>query len=355
MTENKHKVPYKSLAITFTPTLIIVLVAVLLAFMPKKHVVIDITLNANQISFSVEGMEHLPITTMNIASIMLTNFKKIEFWPDVLRYNSETVPVKGRKVLARPRADAQSPWVKFTGEGMRLEELDIATASQVTFHQSTGEETVDIKVSEKPVEPSEGRISLRNRFTLQMQECELVNAEGSVLIGTDEKIVQKTLEVSPSLDETFFFVSDDRRVFHVRLGILEENVPLFSNASIRHIHFNDYDIHTGKAISTVQNGEVKFKIKKEPISLEPEEFIYLAASDTLKVVKLWSSPKGDGLGITLSGSIDSFKLGKSVLIEQLPSLLEWLAADKRLHIIIAIFVWVIIQTVTIKKLIIDMK
>jgi len=358
MTENNRKVPYKSLSIVFIPTIIIVLVAVLLAFKQKTNVVVDIELIANQISFSVEGSDQR-IEPARVASIVLTNFKEIGFSPEQLLYDGKTISVRG-KVLVRPWRDALSPRARFRGEGMRLVELVVGIDSKVTFYKSEGEEAVDIKVEhesgEKLIKPSEGRISLGDSFTLLMERCDLVNEEGDVLISRDENIAQRTLEIFPSLDKTSFFVSDHQKVFRVVLEKPEENVTLFSNASIRRINFNDYDIATGDEISTVKSGTVKFKnIKKENISLEPGDFIHISERDALKVVKLWLSPEDNGLGIALSGAIDSFKLGKGILIEQFPSLLEWLYSNKRLQIIIAILGWVIAQTLTVRNLITEMK
>ncbi|MFQ6041706.1 MAG: hypothetical protein ACE5PV_12685, partial [Candidatus Poribacteria bacterium] len=358
MTENKRKAPYKWLSITLILIISAVLVIVFLAFKQKTNVVVDIELIANQISFSVKGNAQR-LEPVRADSIVLTNFKEIGFAPDRFFYDGKTVSVKG-KVLLRPWRDALSPRVRFIGDGIRLVELVIGIGSRVTFHKSEGEEAVYFKVEpelgEESVEPSEGKMSLGNSFKLLMERCDLVDEEGNALINRNENIAQRALEIFPSLDKTSFLVSNGQKVFRVVLEKPEENVTLFSNASIRQIDFNDYDIATGKSESTVKSGTVKFKnIKKENLPLESRDFIYISERDRLKVVKLWPNSKDNSLGIALSGAIDSLKLGKGVLIEQLPSLLEWLAANKRLQIIIAVLGWIIAQALTVRNLINEMK
>jgi hypothetical protein len=358
MAGSKRKGFYRSILIVLALIVIAVLVIAVLAFRRKTNVVVDMNITATMISFHVEestqGMERL-VGSTRAASIVLTNFKEIEIWPDRLLCDGENVPVEG-KVLVVPRRGALTPRVRFRGEGMRLTELALESGCGVRLlYKPERPGSVQINVKDKQ---SGGQISLGDSFTLLIEQCEIINREGNVLIGTDDNTVQRTIEIIPSLVKTSSFVSNESKVFKVVLEEPEEGFTLFSNASIHGVNFNDLDELEPE--STVKGGEVKFKsIGKESILPEPGSFILIPERDVVRVVKLGLKAikpevisNDSGLEITLSGSIDSLRSGRSeVPVEQLPSLLEWLASDKRLHITIGILTWLIAQTVAIRSLI----
>lgn len=369
------------LLIWSAPTIITVLTALLLMVKQKKNVLVDIELIANQISFSIqagtEEMKHRSITSVPAKSIVLANFRRVTFSADGIRYDDKTLPVNGEVVIQRWEDALWPPELRFSGEDIHLVQLDIGIGSKVTFHRSECDVAVDIEAGD---ELSKGTVSLGNSFTIRMERCDLINKEGSTIISRDENTGQRDLEIFSSFGQASSFLGDnsegfhillevpekdtrllfsiardDYGVFHVTREAAEEDVTLFSNTLIREIDFNYYDVAHGET-STVRSGKVEFRnIKKESISIEPGDFVHISQRGALKVVRLWLSPKDDTLGILLCGSIDSFELGKYFPIEQLPSLLEWLASDKRSHIIAAVLGWAIAQTLAIMSLITEVR
>lgn len=214
--EDRRSIPYTSISITFAPTVLIILLAVVLALIQKKDVLVDIELVADQISFSVESdnqaAEYKSIPSVPVESVVLTMFKEARFSADEFSHEEETVQIQG-EVLILPRENSLCPRVRFAGEDIYLAQLDIGIGSKVTFYRPEGRESVDIKIEAEPSDESimlsGGTISLGNSFELLMRQCDLIDEEGNVLIGGDETVDQNVLEVYSSFGEASFSVGDD--------------------------------------------------------------------------------------------------------------------------------------------------
>jgi len=344
----------KKLVVKAMPSLLLALVLIILASISKEQLA-EIEVITKDFAFrSSDSINKLLIKSLPVESLYFTHFDQIYLNAHEIRSLPDgQILHRPDEVSARVTITPQHPNpifsnVQFEGVGLRLHE--IALQPGLLARLSIAEDAnikLDLSNQNQPLS-----LQLSDTFTIRLEKCKLQISSAT-----------KT-QAYPVKQQNLYWLTRDRSSLMLTLPPLQAYLqlslavpsPYFDNAELLllepeiatdSLSFIKDNYNRAEPLSSTTDFSLYLRDMNptEPYWSRKDMLVYVKAIDlrgfSLKHLKLQTEPLG--FRILLSGESNKIEVGtnKDFLQNEMPSILEWLWAQKKIVLIISVLAWLI--------------